>query len=161
MKVNYQELTKQGIIIIRSQYDPRKEMWKIVKMTHGQYSHGWSRFGANWYITQQDCDDKIDMICNHESNKCVTEAMAEAHYGDFINATPRHHGRPIMLILLLAISAMVFLGSCEKTGYDCVQNTIDKNGDTITSNFHLEAHNTKCIIINNDSITTVCGWYGD
>jgi len=76
-KKQYQELSDRGITIVRSQFDSRRGMWKIVKMSWGECSHGWRRFGAAWHFTQQDADEKIERIINQECFKCVTEAMAE------------------------------------------------------------------------------------
>lgn len=79
-KEQFQELQKQSISILRAQYDGKKCMWKIVKMSWGECSHGWKRFGAAWHYTQQDAEASIERIVNLESNKCVTEVMAEAHF---------------------------------------------------------------------------------
>ena len=57
------ELHKQGITILRAQWDHRKYDWKIVKYN----GKGWCRFGSGWYATREMCNDQIKMIC--ESDK--------------------------------------------------------------------------------------------
>ena len=42
-------------------YDHRKEMWKIVRKTVNG-AGGWSRFGNNWYYSQEEASQSIDRI---------------------------------------------------------------------------------------------------
>jgi hypothetical protein len=53
------ELVRKRITILRSQFEPRKNCYKIAKATLGG---GWSHFGTGWYITGGDADRKIDEI---------------------------------------------------------------------------------------------------
>lgn len=64
-------------------------------------------------------------------------------------------------IVILVLILLMILCGCEKSGYDCEQQVINSNGDTIPASFHIEAKDLKCILINNDSISTECSWYGD
>ena len=53
------ELVRKGYYVLRSQWDERRQCYKIVKAT---YNSGWSHFGNGWYITGEDCNRKIDDI---------------------------------------------------------------------------------------------------
>jgi len=53
------------ITLLRPMFDPRKNMWKIMKKTFNG-SGGWARFGERWYWDRQDCIESINrIIANH------------------------------------------------------------------------------------------------
>jgi hypothetical protein len=54
-------LLQEGNVILRTQFDHRKELWKIVKATR---SGGWARFGGGWYATRNITERKIRVICD-------------------------------------------------------------------------------------------------
>ena len=60
------ELVRKGITVLRSQYEQRKNCYKIAKATYGG---GWSHFGTGWYITGEDANRKIDEIVNRDPEK--------------------------------------------------------------------------------------------
>jgi hypothetical protein len=68
--IKAKELHAKGITILRPGCDPIKG-WKINKLSFSALSHGWKRFGGNWYLTESDCRKSIDRICSLESNKCI------------------------------------------------------------------------------------------
>jgi hypothetical protein len=53
---------------LRSMYDHRKQMWKIVKKT-AVGAGGWRRYGAHWYYTKPDADAKIKALCTTYPNQ--------------------------------------------------------------------------------------------
>jgi hypothetical protein len=64
-KNDYYKLRRQGIIVLRAQYDQRKNCWKIVEY---KLTGGWGRFGAGWYLTKEDCQAKITVLVNDHPN---------------------------------------------------------------------------------------------
>ncbi len=75
-KAKAQELTRNGILILRASYDGKKAMWRIMKYS-AVGSGGWRRFGGKSYLFDWECEDAIDRLVNQECNKCVTEAMVD------------------------------------------------------------------------------------
>lgn len=61
-KIDRLELKKQGIEVLRPQFDSRKEMWKIVKHT---ILGGWRRYGTTWYYTKEYAQDSINRTVNN------------------------------------------------------------------------------------------------
>lgn len=53
-------LIADGKTILRAQFDGRKNRWVIAKLS--KFDRGWKRFGAGWYLTTRDTEEKIDMI---------------------------------------------------------------------------------------------------
>ncbi len=60
------ELVYKGVTVLRSQYEQRKNCWKIAKATR---NGGWSHFGFGWYLTVDDCDRKIDEIVTRDPER--------------------------------------------------------------------------------------------
>ena len=58
-RIERAELVRKGVTVLRSQYESRKNCWKIAKAT---YAGGWTHFGSNWYLTSADADRKINVI---------------------------------------------------------------------------------------------------
>lgn len=67
--------TRGGKIILRAQYDSRRNCWKIVK-----YSAvgGWTRFGSGWYTTCADCRNKIEYIVEGSLGQYIDEESYKA-----------------------------------------------------------------------------------
>ena len=60
------EFVYKGITVLRAQYEPRKNCWKIVKATRNS---GWTHFGTGWYITAGDAEFKINQIVSRDPDK--------------------------------------------------------------------------------------------
>jgi hypothetical protein len=50
------QLAREGKIILRAQYNPRKNCWIIAQAT---LKGGWSRFGNSWFLWKDQCEDAI------------------------------------------------------------------------------------------------------
>jgi hypothetical protein len=46
---------------LRTQFDHRKQMWKIVKKTSNG-AGGWARFGTGWYYSELDAENKVKQL---------------------------------------------------------------------------------------------------
>lgn len=64
------ELVRKGVTVLRSQYEQRKNCWKVAKATYGG---GWTHFGTGWYITREDADQKIDFIVLQNPDKYIKD----------------------------------------------------------------------------------------
>ncbi|MFZ4707506.1 MAG: hypothetical protein ACOYMF_16020 [Bacteroidales bacterium] len=58
-KQDYHNLLRKGIIVLRAQYDGKKNCHKIAEYTH---SGGWRHFGRYWYNTKEECLAAISLI---------------------------------------------------------------------------------------------------
>lgn len=63
-------LAEEGKTILRPQYEPRKNYWKISKYTK---FGGWKRFGSRWYSSSTQALEMIDRIIGSEPNVYVKE----------------------------------------------------------------------------------------
>lgn len=47
---------------LKAQWDPRKQMWKIMKQNPAFSKNGWQRFGGNFYTYMDECNAKIQEL---------------------------------------------------------------------------------------------------